>query len=69
VDLKELTAGIKVEMEHTTNERISRKIAFDHLTESREFRNPKYYEMLDLMEELMRKGITKDQVLEALNKK
>lgn len=38
VDATELAMGIKVEMEHTTNPKIAKRIALDHLTE-----NPKYY--------------------------
>jgi len=44
-DPKQLEMGIKVEMEHTTNPLISRKIALDHLKEI-----PDYYTRLDKME-------------------
>lgn len=44
-DPKELEMGIEVEMEHTTNPLISRKIALDHLTEI-----PDYYTRLAKME-------------------
>lgn len=44
-DPKQLEMGIKVEMEHTTNPVISRKIALDHLKEI-----PDYYTRLDKME-------------------
>ncbi len=44
-DPKELEMGIKVEMEHTTNPLISRKIALDHLVEI-----PDYYTRLARME-------------------
>ena len=44
-DPKELKMGIKVEMEHTSNPLISRKIALDHLKEI-----PDYYTRLDKME-------------------
>jgi len=44
-DPKQLEMGIKVEMEHTTNPIISRKIALDHLEEI-----PDYYTRLDKME-------------------
>jgi len=44
-DPKELKMGIKVEMEHTTNPIISRKIAMDHLVEI-----PDYYTRLAKME-------------------
>ena len=44
-DPKELDMGIKVEMEHTTNPIISRKIAMDHLVEI-----PDYYTRLAKME-------------------
>ena len=44
-DPEQLQKGIKVEMEHTTDPRIAREIATDHLTE-----NPKYYDMLAKIE-------------------
>ena len=44
-DPKELEMGIKVEMEHTTNPIISRKIALDHLVEISD-----YYTRLARME-------------------
>ena len=44
-DPKELEMGIKVEMEHTTNPIISRKIALDHLEEISD-----YYTRLARME-------------------
>jgi hypothetical protein len=43
---EQLIKGIKVEMEHTDNPEVARKIALDHLLE-----NPFYYEYLDKMEE------------------
>ena len=43
---EQLIKGIKVEMEHTDNPEVARKIALDHLHE-----NPFYYEYLDKMEE------------------
>jgi len=46
MDPKELEMGIKVEMEHTSNKLISKKISMDHLTE-----NPKYYTYLKEMED------------------
>ena len=44
-DPKQLKMGIEVEMEHTTNPVVSRKIALDHLKEI-----PDYYTRLDKME-------------------
>ena len=41
----ELKRGIKIEMEHTPYERISKKIAMDHLVEI-----PDYYTKLSKME-------------------
>lgn len=38
VDAKELAMGVKVEMEHTTNPKIAKRIALDHLAE-----RPDYY--------------------------
>jgi hypothetical protein len=43
---EQLIKGIKVEMEHTDNPEVARKIALDHLEE-----NPFYYQYLDKMEE------------------
>jgi len=51
VDSDQLIEGMKVEMEHTTNEDIAKKIALDHLAE-----NPKYYDYLKEMEEKMEKS-------------
>lgn len=45
-DPKELAVGIKIEMEHTTNVLVSKKIALDHLSEI-----PDYYTRLVKMEE------------------
>ena len=44
-DAKELAMGIKVEMEHTNNKTISKRIALDHLAEI-----PDYYTRLKKME-------------------
>lgn len=46
VDEKELEMGIKVEMEHTTNKEIAKRIALDHLTEI-----SNYYTLLKEMED------------------
>ena len=46
VDEKELEMGIKVEMEHTTNKEIAKRIALDHLTEI-----SNYYTLLAEMED------------------
>jgi hypothetical protein len=46
----ELIKGIKVEMEHSDNVEVARKIALDHLLE-----NPFYYEYLDKMEDELKK--------------
>lgn len=40
-----LKAGIKVEMEHTEDEKVAREIAMDHLTE-----DINYYEKLETIE-------------------
>jgi hypothetical protein len=37
IDPNQLTAGIKVEMEHTTNPLIAKKISHDHLTETSDY--------------------------------
>jgi len=44
-DKEQLKMGIKVEMEHTTNPLLAKKIAFDHLAEI-----PDYYTRLAKME-------------------
>jgi hypothetical protein len=44
-DSKQLEMGIKVEMEHTTNKKISERISKDHLAEI-----PDYYARLEKME-------------------
>lgn len=46
VDPKQLEMGIKIEMEHTKNRKLARRIALDHLYE-----DPKYYTKLKKMEE------------------
>ena len=40
-----LSKGIKVEREHTNDDRIAQEIAMDHLTE-----DPQYYDKLEKME-------------------
>lgn len=45
VDKKELEMGMKVEMEHTNNKAIAKRIALDHLAEM-----PDYYTKLAKME-------------------
>ena len=45
VDPNELAMGIKVEMEHTTDPEVAKKIALDHLSEI-----PDYYTRLAKME-------------------
>ena len=44
-DQEQLAAGTKVESEHTSDEKIAREIAMDHLTEI-----PDYYDRLEAME-------------------
>jgi len=46
-DQKQLIKGIKVEMEHTTDPEVAKKIAIDHLAEEG---NEKYYSNLINME-------------------
>lgn len=50
-DQKQLTDGVKVEMEHTLNPIIAKEIAMDHL---QEFPDGKYYDELELMEKKLR---------------
>ena len=50
VDPEELARGIAVEMEHTDDPVIARKIALDHLAE-----HPAYYEALEIMERYLSK--------------
>jgi hypothetical protein len=56
VDIDELTKeyqkGIKVEMEHTSDKKIAKEIAMDHL-----FENPKYYTKLATIEEAFKNSI------------
>lgn len=47
-DPEQLAKGIEVEMEHTDNPEIAKKIALDHLVE-----HPYYYDYLEEMEERM----------------
>jgi len=49
LDPEELAMGIKVEMEHTDDPAIARKIALDHLSEA-----PFYYTALKAMEEVLK---------------
>jgi hypothetical protein len=51
----QLTKGIKVEMEHTDDKKIARKIAMDHLHE-----DPRYYDKLKKMESGKNKSETKE---------
>ena len=44
VDKQQLRRGIEIEMEHTNDPEVSKKIAMDHLAE-----HPNYYTMLDAM--------------------
>jgi len=48
-DSKQISKGMKVEMEHTRNPLIAFKIVQDHLTESSSWKVP-YYSALDKME-------------------
>jgi len=56
-DPEQLEMGIKVEMEHTSNKDISKKIALDHLAEI-----PDYYTRLRKMEEDA--GVNVDEKIE-----
>jgi hypothetical protein len=47
-DPEQLVKGMKVEREHTANQKLALEIAMDHLTE-----NPKYYDYLEKMEKEM----------------
>jgi len=53
IDKKQLAMGMKVEMEHTTNKAIARKIAIDHL---KEFCGKPYYSELLKMEKKWARG-------------
>jgi phosphoribosylaminoimidazole carboxylase (NCAIR synthetase) len=66
---KELNIGIKVEMEHVDDEKLSKEIALDHL-----FEIPDYYSRLEDMEseakkelKLEQKGLIKKLLREAIN--
>jgi len=52
VNKKQLEMGIKVEMEHTTNPKVAKQIAIDHLLE---FCNKPYYTELKKMEKKLKK--------------
>ena len=54
-DAKKLTAGIKVEMEHTSDKGIATEIAMDHLTE-----DENYYDKLKEIEKQDRAEVTAD---------
>lgn len=58
-DPKKLKAGIKVEMEHTSDPDIAKEIAMDHLTE-----DSNYYEKLKTVEKYDRVEITADGHIE-----
>ena len=55
IDQKELEAGIQVEMEHTSNVDVAKKIAMDHLAEF-----PQYYTELKKMEDGLKKTSSKE---------
>lgn len=59
VDEKELEMGIKVEMEHTTNKEIAKRIALDHLTEI-----SNYYTLLKEMEDKAKEAGTFNKNIE-----
>lgn len=49
IDIKQLAIGTKIEMEHTNDRSVARRIAIDHLKEI-----PDYYEWLKAMEKAAR---------------
>jgi hypothetical protein len=53
VDPEQLRRGIEVEMEHTNNQEIAKRIALDHLAEF-----PHYYFAIDKMEEALKQSDT-----------
>ena len=53
IDKKQLNMGIKIEMEHTDNPKVAKKIATDHL---KEFCNKPYYTELKKMEKKLKGG-------------
>ncbi len=55
VDRTQLDKGIQIEMEHTSNKKISERIAQDHLTEI-----PDYYDRLEKMESDYEKEVEED---------
>ena len=52
INKNQLKMGIKIEMEHTSNPKIAKKIALDHL---REFAGKPYYTELKKMERKLKK--------------
>jgi len=63
-DLEEVEKGVKVEMEHTNDEKLAREIAKDHLAE-----NDDYYKKLDVMEHSELKEMEKKEGTKAKEKK
>ncbi len=63
-DQDELDMGINVEMEHTNDPEIAKRIALDHLTESSEFKFSGYYTWLKFMEDCMKKGLAPEDLIE-----
>jgi hypothetical protein len=64
-DSEQVSSGIKVEREHTTDDDLAKKITLDHLVE-----HPYYYVFLSFIERLMEKSkdIEKDELEEKLKK-
>jgi len=61
-DKEQLEAGIKVEMEHTTDAKVAQEIAMDHLTE-----DPEYYVKLKKMEAGKCESMESDWLLKDYN--
>ena len=53
VDISELSAGMEVEMEHTSNIMMAKRISLDHLAEAPTDAPLKYYTALKLMERII----------------
>ena len=62
VDPEQLWMGTEIEMEHTKDKNIARKIALDHLSEF-----PKYYTALIAMEKRMKEGEFADEPSEEVD--
>jgi hypothetical protein len=57
INKTQLRIGTKIEMEHTSNPKVAKKIAMDHL---KEFKGAHYYTELNKMEKKLKKEMKKN---------